>query len=203
MEKTGLVISQKIRINNNTMFEVRFHGRAGQGAKLAAQLLAEAAMLEDKRIQAFPEYGPERSGAPVASYVRIDDTEIRVHYPITAPEAVLVLDPSLLDVVNVNLGVKKETIVIINSTKAAKDLKKKYKIKGQVYVFDASKIALETIGVNKPNTIMIALLVRLSGVVEISSLKKTVKKIFTGKNKPELVKSNLSVIDKGYKYIKD
>lgn len=185
------------------MFEVRFHGRAGQGAKLAAQLFAESAMLEGKRIQAFPEYGPERSGAPVASYVRIDDKEIRAHYPITMPEAVLVLDPSLLDVVNVNLGVDKKTIVIINSTKSAKELQKKYKLKGKVYAFNASKIALELIGANKPNTIMIALLVRLSGAIKIDSLKKIVNKIFLGKNKPEIAKLNLKAIDEGYKYKTD
>ena len=182
------------------MFEVRFHGRAGQGAKLAAQFLAEAAMLEGKRIQAFPEYGPERSGAPVASYVRIDNKEIRAHYPVVSPEAILILDPSLLDVVNVNLGAKKDTIVIINTTKTAIELKRKYKLNGDIYTLDASKIALETIGINKPNTIMIAFLIKLSGIIKLDSFKKVVCKIFISKNKQDLVKPNLAIIESGYKY---
>jgi pyruvate ferredoxin oxidoreductase gamma subunit len=182
------------------MFEARFHGRAGQGAKLAAQLLAEAAMLEEKRIQAFPEYGPERSGAPVASYVRIDNQEIRDHFPITHPTAILVLDPSLLDVVDVDLGATKETIIIINSVKLASELQKKYQLIGRVFTLDASKIALETIGVNKPNTIILGYLIQLSKIVKIESLKKVVAKIFDKKNRSEVVKTNLTAIEFGYKF---
>ncbi|MFA7662754.1 MAG: 2-oxoacid:acceptor oxidoreductase family protein [Patescibacteria group bacterium] len=182
------------------MFEARFHGRAGQGAKLAAQLLAESAMLEGMRIQAFPEYGPERSGAPVASYVRLDKDEIRAHYPITSPDAILVLDPTLLDAIDVDAGAKKDTIVIINSSKSTQELKLKYKLVGKIYAFDASKIALETIGVNKPNTILLAFLLQLSKVVKIDSLNQMVREIFADKNKPELVESNLAAVEKGYNY---
>lgn len=182
------------------MFEARFHGRAGQGAKLAAQLLAESAMLEDKRIQAFPEYGPERSGAPVASYVRIDKKEIRDHFPITKPEAILILDPSLIEVADVNLGAQSDTIMIVNTDKNVGELRKQYKLKGKVYALDASKIALETIGVNKPNTILLGALIAIVGVVKINSLNKVIKKIFEKKGRPELVKPNLDAIKQGYKY---
>ncbi|MDD4607475.1 MAG: 2-oxoacid:acceptor oxidoreductase family protein [Patescibacteria group bacterium] len=184
------------------MFEVRIHGRAGQGAKLAAQLLAETALTEGKFIQAFPEYGPERSGAPVVSNVRIDKKEIRKHYPVVQPDVVVILDPNLIEVVDINQGVGPETLVIINTDQTIIEIKKQYQIKGQVKTLPATGIALETIKTNKPNTVLLAYLIQLTKVVKINSFKKIVQQEFKHKGKEEFIQSNLTAIEKGYNFKK-
>jgi len=181
------------------MFEIRIHGRAGQGAKLAAQLLADAGLLEGKFIQAFPEYGPERTGAPVVSYCRLDDQEIRAHYPILHPDAVLVLDTSLLEVVDFVSGATSETILLVNSNFSAEVLRKKYTWPGKIYTLPASEIALKILGANRPNTVLLGLLLKVSQPVKYESLQAVLRAVFADK-KPELIEKNLAAMEAGYRF---
>lgn len=177
------------------MFEIRIHGRGGQGAKMAAEILARAALMENKFIQAFPEYGPERSGAPVVSFVRISSQPIKTHQPVICPQAVLVLDPTLLEAVDVSAGLGKNNLLIINQ-----------EAKCQLSTFnchsiDASKIALKYIGKDKPNTVLLGALAKISGIVKLESLIKIIKEIFQVKFGKEAIKANVKAIRVGYEKI--
>lgn len=173
------------------MFEIRIHGRGGQGAKSAAQFVAETAAGEGKFIQAFPEYGPERSGAPVVAYVRISDQEILTHEPVVSPNVVLVLDETLMETINIIKGFKKDGILIINSSK--KDQKNNIKY------LDASKIALEFIKKDKPNTPMLGALVKSTQIVKLENLIKVVEKYFLNKIGKQGAMANIMAIKVGYK----
>lgn len=128
------------------MIEIRWHGRGGQGAKTASLLLADAAFNTGKYIQGFPEYGPERMGAPITAYNRISDTPITIHSNIYEPDYVVVVDDTLLDSVNVTAGLKESGAVVINTTRNPEEIKSKIKgYKGEVYTIDARKISLETL----------------------------------------------------------
>jgi len=145
------------------MIEIRWHGRGGQGAKTASLLLADAAFNTGKYIQGFPEYGPERMGAPITAYNRISDTEITIHSNIYEPDYVVVVDDTLLDSVDVTAGLKEDGGIIINTTKEAEQIKSKLKgYKGNVYKVDARKISTQTLGKYFPNTPMLAAIVKVS-----------------------------------------
>ena len=139
------------------LVEIRWHGRGGQGAKTAALLLADAALASGKYIQAFPEYGPERMGAPVASFNRISTEPIYLHSGVLSPRIVIVLDPTLVDSIDVTEGVPQDGTILVNTEKAPADIKKALGITGsiKVYTVDASKISTETIGRDIPNTPML------------------------------------------------
>ena len=165
----------------NKILEIRWHGRGGQGAKTAALLLADAVLSAGKHIQAFPEYGPERMGAPVRSYNRISDDPITLHCGITAPKIVVVLDPTLIDVIDVTQGLPDDGIMLINTGLSPADIRKKLNIKGcRIYTVNASKISMDTIGRNIPNTPMLGALVQVTGLLEkevfISDTKKKLEK---------------------------
>ena len=139
------------------MIEIRWHGRGGQGAKTASLLLADAAFNTGKYIQGFPEYGPERMGAPITAYNRISNTPITVHSNIYEPDFVVVVDDTLLETVPVTEGLKESGAIIINTTKTPEYLKKVLKnYKGNIYTIDARKISIETLGKYFPNTPMLA-----------------------------------------------
>lgn len=145
------------------MIEIRWHGRGGQGAKTASLLLADAAFNTGKYIQGFPEYGPERMGAPITAYNRISDAPITIHSNIYEPDYVVVVDDTLLDSVDVTAGLKTDGGIVINTTKGAEEIKSKLKnYKGEVYTIDARKISLETLGKYFPNTPMLAAIVKVS-----------------------------------------
>ncbi len=181
------------------MFEVRIHGRAGQGAKLATQLLAEAALMDGKYAQAFPEYGPERTGAPVIAYCRIDDKEIRAHYPIVKPDVVIVLDPSLLDSEPFDAGAGADTILVINSRLACADLQKKYFWSGDLYSMPATEMALKVLGVNQVNTTLLGFLIRTMKIVKRESLEEVLRRVLGAKNS-DLVEKNIAALAAGYQY---
>ncbi len=191
---------------SQTMTEVRWHGRGGQGAKTAALLLGEAAITAGKYVQAFPEYGPERMGAPVASFDRISDKEITIHSPVIAPNAVVVLDETLIDSVNVTKGLPEDTGVLVVNTPYKKEeiLVKLNGWKGKLVVIDASKVAQENIGKPIPNTPMMGALIAATGIMEIDHLiedtKKKLEKKF--KNKPEVIEGNLKAIKAAYEEVK-
>jgi pyruvate ferredoxin oxidoreductase gamma subunit len=187
------------------MKEIRWHGRGGQGAKTAALLLGEAAINAGKYVQAFPEYGPERMGAPVAAYDRIADDEITIHSPVIAPNAVLVLDETLIDSIDVAKGLpEKDGVLIINTPFSKEEIKKKFAWKGKVVVLDASKIAQETIGKPIPNTPMMGALVAATGIMDITHLiddtKHKLEKKF--RTKPEVIEGNLKAIRIAYEEVK-
>ncbi len=158
-------------IDTTQLVEIRWHGRGGQGAVTSAELLARAAINEGKYAQAFPSFGPERRGAPVVAFDRISAKQpIRVRAEITEPDVVVVLDPSLLNVVNVTSGLKKKGVLIINTSRPLQDVEPKFGNKWQLAVIDATKIARELLGVNIVNTTMLGALVKATGVVKLDSL---------------------------------
>ncbi|MBW2278866.1 MAG: 2-oxoacid:acceptor oxidoreductase family protein, partial [Deltaproteobacteria bacterium] len=148
------------------MLELRFHGRGGQGAVTSAELLALAAIAQGKFAQAFPSFGPERRGAPVIAYARIDEKQIRNRTAVTTPNAVLVLDPSLLSIVNTSDGLAGNGFQVVNSTKTAAELKDEYGLAGKLAVVNANHIAIEEIGRAITNTTLLGALVKATGLVE-------------------------------------
>lgn len=188
------------------MIEVRWHGRGGQGAKTAALLFAQALLTTGKYIQAFPEYGPERMGAPVQSFNRVSDEPITIHCAITEPQFVVILDPSLLDAVDVTEGVGTQGKVIVNTSFSAAEMAKKLGIaKEQVYVVNASKISTETIGKDIPNTPMLGALVKVIGNLDINGVLDDTKSKLEVKfrSKPEVIEGNLTSIKRAYDEVKN
>jgi len=150
----------------NNLIEIRWHGRGGQGAKTASLLLADAAFNTGKYIQGFPEYGPERMGAPITAYNRISSSPITIHSNIYEPDYVVVVDDSLLESVDVTAGLKETGAIVINTTKSAEYLKEVLKgYKGEVYTIDARKISEEALGKYFPNTPMLAAIVKVSKIM--------------------------------------
>jgi len=158
-------------IDTSQLVEIRWHGRGGQGAVTSAELLARAAISEDKYAQAFPSFGPERRGAPVLSFVRIDASRpIRVRSEITEPDVVVVLDPSLLSIVNVTSGLKENGIVVINTGKSAGQIREEFGINNSIAMVNATAIAREVLGLPITNTAMVGATVKATGLVNIESL---------------------------------
>ena len=166
-------------MTDTEFIEIRWHGRGGQGAVTSAELLAQAAINEDKYAQAFPSFGPERRGAPVQAFNRIDIRKpIKLRAEVTQPDVVIVLDPGLLSIINVTSGLKDNGIVIINTKKTAKQIKDAFGIKGRVAIVDATKIAREILGVPIVNTTMLGALLKATQVVRQESLQEPITKRF-------------------------
>jgi pyruvate ferredoxin oxidoreductase gamma subunit len=160
------------------LLEVRWHGRGGLGAVTSAELVARAAAGEGKFTQSFPSFGPERRGAPVVAFLRISDQFIRTRTNIRTPDIVVVIDPRLLNVVDVTEGLKDSGILIINSTRTPAQLKKDLGYRWPVASVDATHIALETIGVPITNTAMIGAFLKLSPVIELEAMKEALEERF-------------------------
>jgi 2-oxoacid:acceptor oxidoreductase gamma subunit (pyruvate/2-ketoisovalerate family) len=156
------------------MIEIRWHGRGGQGAVTSVELLAVAAIEEGKYAQGFPSFGPERRGAPVAAFNRIDTKRIKSRAGIYQPDVVAVLDESLIELVNVVEGLKPKGILIVNTQKTAKQLAKATGFTGRIGVVDAKGIALKEMGVTIANTTMIGALIKSTGVVALDSMKSPI-----------------------------
>lgn len=152
------------------MIEIRFHGRGGQGAVTSAELTALAAIEQGKYAQAFPSFGPERRGAPVMAFVRVSDTPIRTREKVYTPDLVVVLDPSLLGIVDVSAGIKSDGMVILNTHKTAEEIRQETGIKSRLALVDATKIAIETMRIPITNTTMLGALVKASGIIPIEAL---------------------------------
>ena len=188
------------------MVEVRWHGRGGQGAKTAALLFADAALATGKYIQAFPEYGPERMGAPVQSFNRISDKAITIHCGITEPNYVVVLDPTLMDCVSVAEGLSEGGKVIVNTSFPAAEIAKRLNLSAsQVFVVDASKIAQETIGLNIPNTPMLGALIKVIGTMNIEHVLEDTRKKLEAKfrHKPQVISGNIDSIKRAFDEVKN
>ena len=186
------------------MIEIRWHGRGGQGAKTASLLLADAAFNTGKYIQGFPEYGPERMGAPITAYNRISDSPITIHSNIYEPDYVVVVDDSLLESVDVTSGLKSTGAIVINTTKDSNYIKKSLKdYSGDIYCIDAKKISLETLGKYFPNTPMLAAIVKVSGIMSDEDLLKDMQGSFKHKfaKKPEVIEGNMKALELALKSI--
>ena len=181
------------------ILEIRWHGRGGQGAKTACLLLADVAFSSGMYVQGFPEYGPERMGAPITAYNRISRERCSVHSNIYNPDFVVVVDETLLKSVDVTNGLKEKGGIIINSDKAPEKLRPLLRgYKGMIYTIDARKISEETMGKNFPNTPMLAATVKVSGVVDPEHFIRDMEMSFRHKfaSKPQVVEGNMNAIKK-------
>ena len=179
------------------LIEIRWHGRGGQGAKTASLLLADAAFNTGKYIQGFPEYGPERMGAPITAYNRISNSPIKVHSNIYYPDFVVVVDDSLLECVNVTSGLKEDGAIIINTTKEADYLKQHLNnYKGNIYTIDARKISMACLGRYFPNMPMLAAVVKVTGIMNDDDFLNDMVGSFNHKfaKKPEVIEGNMQAL---------
>jgi len=186
------------------MLEIRWHGRGGQGAKTAALLFADAALSSGKYIQAFSEYGPERTGAPVAAYDRLADEPITLHCGVTSPGVVVILDPTLIGKVDVTKGLPENGSLIVNSKLPPKEMRERLKLSGRkVYTVDASGISKETLGREMPNTPLLGAVARVTDVMPLDDMLRDMKEKLAKKfrNKPELIDGNLKAIERAYKEV--
>ncbi len=189
----------------DNLIEIRWHGRGGQGAKTASLLLADAAFNTGKYIQGFPEYGPERMGAPITAYNRISSNPITIHSNIYEPDYVVVVDDTLLECVDVTAGLKEDGAIVINTTKSADYLETALKgYKGNIYTIDARKISEEALGRYFPNTPMLAAIVKVSGIMTDEALLEDMKGSFKHKfaKKPEVIDGNMKALELALKEVK-
>ena len=182
--------------------EIRWHGRGGQGAVTAAKMVAEVALGQQKFFQAFPEYGPERSGAPIVAFTRISDEPIQIFSGVEHPQIVAVLDPTLLTIVDVTKGAPDDAVVLINSDLPPAKLRAKSKIKGRrLYTVAATRIAVETIGRSIPNTPMVGALTRITGLFDIDDVVTFLREDFGKKFPPKVVEGNVAALTRAYEEV--
>lgn len=189
----------------DNMIEIRWHGRGGQGAKTASLLLADAAFNTGKYIQGFPEYGPERMGAPITAYNRISSSPIHIHSNIYEPDYVVVVDDSLLESVPVTTGLKETGAIIINTTKDADTLRPLLNgYKGKIYTIDARKVSIEALGKYFPNTPMLAAIVKVSNIMSEEEFLNDMEGSFKHKfsKKPEVIEGNMKALTLALKEVK-
>ncbi len=186
--------------------EIRWHGRGGQGAKTAALLLADVAFKVGKQVQGFPEYGPERMGAPITAYDRISDSPIRVHSNIYNPDFVAVVDDTLLHTVDVTAGLKEDGAILINTVKTPEEILPLLNgYGGRVYLLDARKVCMATLGQYFPNTPMLAAMVKISQVMETDVFLKEMETSLQHKfeRKPEVLEGNLKALRLALEEVKE
>lgn len=185
------------------LIEIRWHGRGGQGAVTASDILAEAALLSGMYVQAFPEFGPERAGAPVKSFNRISTYPIETHIQITNPDVVIVLDPTLIQTVDVCEGLSKEGVLIINTNKTPNQIRKEFaKGIGKIATIDATDIAIKELKRNIPNTPMIGALVKVTKIIKLEDTLEGFKKQYSGKFSQEVIEANLRAMQTAYNQVK-
>ena len=182
--------------------EIRWHGRGGQGAVTAAKMVAELALGEGKYFQAFPEYGPERSGAPIVAFTRVSDAPIQVYSGIEHPQIVVVLDSSLLKIVDVTKGAPDDAVVLVNSERSPAQLRKDSGLVGnRLYTIAATRIAVETIKRPIPNTPMVGALTRITGLFDIDDVVTFLREDFGKKFPPKVVEGNIAAITRSYEEV--
>lgn len=183
------------------MIEIRWHGRGGQGAKTASLLLANAVFETGKYVQGFPEYGPERTGAPLTAYNRIADEKILIHSNVYNPDYVVVIDETLMDCIQVEEGLKENGAILINTEKTVDEIRAKMLNKNvKIYTINANRIALENIGKAIPNTCMLSAVIKISGIIKeedfLNIMQKSLEKQFD--NKPEVIDGNMNAIKQAW-----
>ncbi len=182
------------------LIEIRWHGRGGQGAKTAALLLADVAFNNGLYVQGFPEYGPERMGAPITAYNRLSKTPIRVHSNIYEPDYVVVVDETLIESVDVTAGIKEGGAIIVNTQKSKEEIAKELAAKGYngtIYTIDARKISIEALGKYFPNSPMLAAVVKITGVMEEEAFLEDMRKSYAHKfaSKPQVIEGNMKALE--------
>ena len=190
-------------MSNHT--EIRWHGRGGQGAKTAALLLADVAFKTGKYVQGFPEYGPERMGAPITAYNRISDEVIRVHSNIYDPEFVVVVDESLLETVDVTAGLKKEGAILVNTARPKEEIIPHLKgYEGKPYTIDAHKVSMEAMGKYFPNTPLLAEILKVANIMDEETFLREMQASFKHKfaSKPEVIDGNMKALEMALKEVK-
>lgn len=187
------------------LVEIRWHGRGGQGTVTAAKVLADACLSGGRYVQAFPEYGPERAGAPLRAYNRISDRELRLHCPVLTPKVVSVVDATLLDALNVAEGATEDAIFVVNAHSDPGEVRAKLKAtdKQKVYVVDATKIAIECIGRPLPNAAMLGAISKATGIVPLDGLLEDVRKSFGKKFSQKIIDGNLEAVNRGYEEVRE
>ena len=183
--------------------EIRWHGRGGQGTVTAAKVFADACLSGGRHVQAFPEYGPERAGAPLRAFNRISDRELRLHCPVMNPNIVVVVDATLLDSIDIAAGVPDDAAFIINSSKDPKELRAKLHAKPsqRVFTIDATKIAVDTIGRPMPNATLVGALTKVSGLITIEAAMTDVEKSFGKKFSRKIIEGNIDATKRGYEEV--
>ncbi|MBI2887293.1 MAG: 2-oxoacid:acceptor oxidoreductase family protein [Chloroflexi bacterium] len=180
------------------MVEIRWHGRGGQGVVTASELLAEAALLEGKFFQALPEFGAERSGAPIRAYTRLGPEPIQIHYAIAEPDVLVILDPTLLDTPGLTQGLKPEGLILVNTTASPDQVRSLLgATAGAVYTLDASAIAQRAIGRPIPNVPLLGALLTLLPLVALPSLRESIQRRLQGRLSPAVVEGNLRALEEG------
>ena len=186
--------------------EIRWHGRAGQGIVTAGELLAEAAMKDDKYFQAFPDYGPERMGAPIKAYTRISDEPIDVHYQILSPEVVVVVNPNVLGAVDVTDGLAEGGVMIINTTESPGKIRDRLGLKAseaKVFTVDATGIAMEALERDIPATLMIGAIIRATEMVSLENAVDVVREKLGEKLRGEIVEANVTALRLAYDNVQE
>jgi len=184
------------------VFEIRWHGRGGQGAKTASELLVKAAIEKGKYIQSLPEFGAESQGAPMQAYSRISSTPILIHTAITHPDMVVVVDETLLKSIPVCEGLSDKGLLLVNSNRSNETIKKDTGCKGHVFTIDATQIAIDEIGKPIPNAPMLGAVARITKLVELDVLKERFKEEFIAKVGEQIANNNLKAIERAYKEVK-
>ena len=188
----------------SNLTEIRWHGRGGQGAKTAALLLADVAFQTGKYVQGFPEYGPERMGAPITAYNRISDTVIRAHSNIYEPQYVVVVDESLLEAVDVTSGLKKDGAILINTQRSKEEIVPHLQgYEGKVYTIDAHKVSMSAMGKYFPNTPLLAAIVKVAGIMDEETFLREMRGSFSHKfaSKPEVIDGNMAALEMALKEV--
>jgi len=185
--------------------EIRWHGRGGQGTVTAAKVLADACLSGGRYVQAFPEYGPERAGAPLRAFNRISSHEIRMHCPVLHPQVVSVVDATLLDGINVADGAAEDAVFVVNSSKTPQEIREKLHAgpKHRVFTVDATKIALDCIGRALPNSPMLGALCKITGLITLDHLLDDVRKSFGKKFAQKIIDGNLEATRRGYEEVQE
>ncbi len=189
----------------SNLTEIRWHGRGGQGAKTAALLLADVAFQTGKYVQGFPEYGPERMGAPITAYNRISDSVIRAHSNIYEPEYVVVVDESLLEAVDVTSGLKKEGAILVNTARSKEEVVPHLKgYEGKIYTIDAHRVSMEAMGKYFPNTPLLAAIVKVTGLMDEDTFLREMRASFSHKfaSKPEVIDGNMATLEMALKEVR-
>lgn len=183
--------------------EVRWHGRGGQGTVTGAKMLATAVLSTGMYIQAFPEYGPERRGAPLKAFNRFCKKNITLHTPVKEPDVVIIVDNTLIGRKDIVSGIKENTVFLVNTIEDPEDIQKTLGVKNKVFTLPANNIAIETIGRAIPNGPMLGLFVKATELVELKEVIKAAEKTFKGKFSDKIVEGNIKSIERGYKEAKE
>ena len=187
------------------MIEIRWHGRGGQGAKTASLLLADVAFNTGKYIQGFPEYGPERMGAPITAYNRISDSAIRTHSNIYEPNFVVVVDDTLLSAVDVTNGLKEDGAILVNTSLDVGEIQKMLpNYAGKIYTIDATKISMECLNANFPNTSLLSAIIKITGIMDKRTLEENMFDSFKHKfaKKPDVIEPNMEAVRRAWDEVK-